>query len=72
MLLLAAIAVLIYLADLVGVWEFAGIDPLYHAVAITIDVIFVVDLALKCWALGWPYGKGPWFVIDLVSALPTH
>jgi len=70
MLWLAAFAIIIYLAELKGVWMTLGIFELYRVVALAVDVIFVVDVIVKCWALRSAYIRSPWFAIDVISALP--
>lgn len=71
MLVLAAVAVLIYLGELQGLWIALDVESAYHAVAMTLDGIFVLDLLIKLAVLRGRYLKSPWFVIDLVSAVPA-
>ncbi len=68
---LAGLAVLSYLAELMGVWSHMGLKKVYEAVALSLDLIFVADLVLKVAVQRGRYLRGPWFVIDLISALPV-
>ena len=70
LLLLAAIAVAIYLVDLQGLWLAWGLRSPYLAVALFIDVIFVVDLVVKIAVLRRGYLTSPWFLIDVLCAVP--
>ena len=70
MLWLAAFAIAIYLGELKGLWMDLGVFDLYRGVALAVDIVFVVDVIVKVWALGRPYVKSPWFAIDIISALP--
>lgn len=70
MLWLAAFAIVIYLAELKGLWMSLGLFDLYRGVALAVDVIFVLDVLVKLWALRRVYARSPWFAIDLISALP--
>jgi len=71
MLALAAVAVLIYLAELRGLWAGLDIEGPYRAVALAIDLAFLIDLVLKVSVLRGRYLRSPWFVIDLISAVPV-
>lgn len=70
MLALAAVAVGIYLADLAGLWGQIGLRRPYEALALLIDVVFLADLLVKIGVYRRDYLKTPWFVVDLVCALP--
>jgi len=70
MLVLAGVAVAIYLLELLGTWQAWGVFKAYQVVALLIDATFVVDLIFKLYVRGTRYLKTPWFVIDFVSALP--
>ena len=70
MLYLAAFAILIYLGELKGLWMSLGLFELYRGIALAVDAIFVLDVAVKIWAHGSPYLRSPWFAIDFISALP--
>jgi len=70
LLWLAAGAVGVYVADLAGVWAAAGLEVAVGWVALGIDAIFVVDLLAKQWSRGVPYLRTPWFLVDLLCALP--
>ena len=70
MLWLAGFAILIYLAELRGLWMDLGVFTTYRQIALAVDVVFVIDVIVKCWALGRKYMRSPWFAIDLISALP--
>lgn len=71
MLALAALAVGMYLAELRGVWAALGIQRPYQIVAFAVDLVFVVDVVLKALVLRRAYLRSPWFIIDLISALPA-
>lgn len=68
---LAAVAVGLYMADLAGWWAALGVAPLVGGVALVIDLVFVLDLALKLVAGRARYLRSPWFVVDLLCALPV-
>jgi len=70
MLMLAAVAVGIYMADLRGVWRTLDVQRGYELVALFIDSVFVVDLLLKLHLLRKHYARSVWFLIDFLSALP--
>ena len=70
MLMLAAIAVGIYMADLRGAWRALDVQRAYEYVALFIDAVFVLDLFAKLWLLRARYGKSVWCLIDFLSALP--
>ena len=70
MLMLAGVAVGIYMADLRGVWRSLDVQHSYELMALFIDSVFVVDLLLKCYLLRKKYTKSVWFLIDVLSALP--
>ncbi len=70
MLFLAAVAVVIYLMELKGVWIGLGIEQPYLYGALAIDVLFVIDLLVKVAVQGRTYIMGPWFLIDFFSSLP--
>lgn len=70
MLMLAALAVGIYLVDLQGLWLSLGVRDAYLVAALVIDLIFVADLCLKLAADGRQYVRTPWFVVDFLCALP--
>ncbi len=71
MLALAAFAVLIYLMELQGVWQRYDLFAAYETVALIVDLIFVTDVAVKVAVMGRRYLHSPWFVIDVISALPV-
>ena len=71
LLWLAGVAVGGYLADLAGVWAGHGLEAAYEAVALGIDLVFVVDLLVKLAVLGRAYVRSPWFLVDLLCALPV-
>jgi adenylate cyclase len=70
MLWLAGLAVVLYLAELRGVWTLLGVETAYWWLSTGIDVIFVCDLVLKLWALGATYRRGPWILVDVISSAP--
>ena len=71
MLVLALVAVALYLAELRGLWAEAGLRAVYGPLSLAIDLVFVADLLLKSFALGRGYLRSPWFLIDLLSSLPV-
>jgi class 3 adenylate cyclase len=70
MLLLAMIAIFLYLLDLRGYWANSSYQLTYHYLASFIDLIFVADLMYKIKLQRSIYLRSPWFVIDFISALP--
>ncbi len=70
LLWLAGLAVGLYLLDLAGALP-AGLHDAYLGAAIAFDVVFVVDLLVKLALGGRRYLATPWFVVDLVCALPV-
>lgn len=70
MLVAAAVAVGIYMADLAGVWEAWELVGPYSALALFIDVLFVVDLLAKAAVQRGTYLRSPWFLIDALCTLP--
>jgi hypothetical protein len=70
--LLAAsvLAVLVYLGELAGVWTAWGVAEPVHLLALGLDVAFLIDLGAKLLVERRDYVRGPWFVVDLVCALP--
>ncbi len=70
--LLAAsvLAVLVYLGELAGVWTAWGVAEPVHLLALGLDVAFLIDLGAKLMVERRDYVRGPWFVVDLVCALP--
>ena len=71
LLWLAGLAVGLYLLDLAGVWAAYGVDTVYDIVALCIDLVFVTDLVVKLVVLGRSYVTTPWFLVDLLCALPV-
>ena len=69
-LVLAGVAVALYLAELKGVWSALGIEGPVLIIALLIDLVFVVDLLAKVWSMRGEYVRSPWFVVDLISATP--
>lgn len=69
-LILAALSVGLYMADLQEVWSRAGLGGAYRTLDLAIDCAFLIDLILKIAVLRGPYLKSPWFFIDAVSTLP--
>lgn len=70
MLGLAFLAVALYMAELLGVWQSLQVEHLYRNIALSIDFIFLLNLLVKMGVSGKSYINGPWFVIDLISTLP--
>ncbi|MCO4743807.1 MAG: adenylate/guanylate cyclase domain-containing protein [Proteobacteria bacterium] len=66
LLLLAAVAVGLYLAELLGLDS-----EMATLLARVLDVVFVLDLVVKSALLRGPYLRSPWFLIDFISALPA-
>jgi class 3 adenylate cyclase len=69
LIVLAVVAVLLYLADLFRLIPAWLRLPAFWA-SFAIDTVFLVDLLAKCFLLRLDYLKSPWFVIDLLSTLP--
>lgn len=67
---LAMAAVALYLAELQGLWHRLDVEGPYHAVALGIDVVFLIDLVLKSAVQRGRYWRSPWFLIDFFSTLP--
>jgi class 3 adenylate cyclase len=70
-LVLAALAVALYIGDLAGFWAERHLTAVTTPLAAALDVVFVVDVVFKAAVLGRAYLKTGWFFIDLVSALPV-
>src|SRR5262249_20708145 len=68
LLALAVLTMVVYLLDLNGRIDRA--TSIWTAMTLVIDVVFVLDLALKLWVYGGSYVRTPWFLIDLISCLP--
>jgi class 3 adenylate cyclase len=71
MLALATLAVAGYLFDLAHGFDALGIDPLWHAVGLGIDLLFLVDLVAKLAILRGRYVATPWFLVDVICTLPV-
>ena len=71
LLWLATGAVGAYLLDLLLVWQALGLSEAYRWVGLAIDLVFVADLLAKLGARGMPYVRTPWFLVDLICALPV-
>ena len=71
LLWLAGVAVGLYLLDLAGVWAAYEAEVAYDVVALCIDLVFVTDLVVKLAVLGRRYVATPWFLVDLLCALPV-
>ena len=71
MLVLAIVAVTLYLADLIGFWKAQGLESVYSVLAMTIDIVFFFDFVLKACLLRGPYFKSAWSFVDFISALPV-
>ncbi|MDR3639444.1 MAG: adenylate/guanylate cyclase domain-containing protein [Isosphaeraceae bacterium] len=69
LMVLAVIAVALYLFDLRKMLDWAG--PAYRILALLIDFVFVFDLVLKLRTFGREYVQTPWFLIDFLSCLPA-
>jgi len=70
LLVLAVVAMLLYLLELHGHssgWHSAAIDALSGL----IDTVFAIDLCLKLLVHGRAYVATPWFLLDLLSSLPV-
>ncbi|NND31960.1 MAG: adenylate/guanylate cyclase domain-containing protein [Saprospiraceae bacterium] len=68
-LVLAAVAVILYILELFRVIPQAWMMP-FLWLNFIIDLIFLVDLLAKCTILGRDYLRSPWFLIDVMSTLP--
>jgi class 3 adenylate cyclase len=71
LLVLALVAVVLYLADLQGLGHGGALGVALHVVSRVIDVIFVADLVLKLSVLRRKYVLSPWALIDFISSLPA-
>lgn len=71
LLVLALVAVVLYLADLQGLGHGGPTGVALHVVSRVIDVLFVADLVLKLVVLRRKYLLSPWALIDFVSTLPV-
>lgn len=71
LLVLAMVAVALYLAQVGGLVALLGLQSAYRVVALVIDLVFLADLLLKVAVLRGPYLRSPWFAVDLVSAMPV-
>lgn len=71
MLALAFAAVAVYVGELAGVWAWAGMEQPYHAIAVALDLAFVVDLALKVGLGRAAYVRSPWAIVDVVCTAPV-
>lgn len=70
MLVIAAIAVAIYMVDLLGLWSEWGLEGFSRNMSFALDLVFVLNLLVKLIALRSAYLHNPWFVVDLISSLP--
>lgn len=71
MLVLALVGVVLYMLDLLNIWESLGMEHAYLRVSQAIDLAFLLDLLVKLAVLRGPYLKSPWFVVDIISVLPV-
>ncbi len=71
LLWLAGGAVGLYLLDLAGLWAAYEAELVYDVVALCIDLVFVTDLVVKLAVLRRSYVQTPWFLVDLLCALPV-
>ncbi len=69
-LVLAALAVVLYLLELFRVVPPSLLTP-FLWVNFFIDFIFLIDLIAKGSIIGRSYFRSPWFLIDFVSTLPV-
>ena len=67
LLVLAGIAMVLYLLDLHGVSNWWAARTI-AVMTLAIDVIFALDVALKLVVQRSAYTESPWFLIDLMSA----
>lgn len=70
MLILAGLAICLYLGNLMGIWARMNLESVYFWAALSIDIVFVLDLVLKVSIQRGEYLRSPWFLIDLISTLP--
>ena len=68
-LVLAGIAIVLYLLDLFRLVPNALSAPIWW-ITFFIDAVFLIDLCAKMVMLRAAYIKSPWFLIDLLSTLP--
>jgi class 3 adenylate cyclase len=71
LLVLAGVAVAIYLGDITSLWARWGVQAPMDGLSLVIDLVFVTDLVLKIVVFRGAYLKTGWFFIDLVSSLPV-
>ena len=71
MLVVAVFAVAAYLAQLAGLWPMLGLAWAYQGFSLVVDLVFLGDLLLKVAVLRGSYLRSPWFLVDLVAALPV-
>ena len=70
MLILAGLAICLYLGNLIGIWAKMNLESVYFWAALSIDIVFVLDLVIKISIQRGEYLRSPWFLIDLISTLP--
>ena len=70
MLVLAGVAVAIYLVDLAGMWAAWGLTGPYRTLALLVDLCFVVDLVAKAVVLRGAYLRSPWVLVDVICTVP--
>ncbi len=71
LLVAAGLAVGLYLGDLAGAWLALGVSDAVSVVGAVLDAVFVLDLVLRLVSGRLAYVRTPWFVVDLVCALPA-
>ena len=70
-LVLAAIAVALYLGSLAGTWTSLGVDTEVRFASGVLDAVFVADVLARVLVLRGEYLATGWFFIDVVAALPA-
>jgi class 3 adenylate cyclase len=71
LLVLAVIAVAIYMLELRAVFVDADARRVLRAATIAMDGIFCADVALKLFVYRGRYLRSPWFLVDVLSCLPA-
>lgn len=71
MMVVAGLAVALYVGDLAGFWLDLGWSRPVWYLALLFDLMFCADLFLKTVFRGWAYWRTPWAVLDVMCTLPV-
>ena len=71
MMVIAALAVGLYVGSLSGLWVELGLQGPAFWVALIFDLLFCADLLLKSGLRGRAYWRTPWAVLDVMCTLPV-